>query len=591
MPLPVTPQIGEIEVFDFITSAVRSEGFSPTSVTQLSNGNIIVVYTLNVNRDYDVRFSIFDPVGNRVIAEQTMPDLGIEFLSGQVHAYDGGFLITYTPTGSNASNFLEYARFDNLGNNISTGAIEPLGDESINSNSQRHFVTADGTLYSLYTKLGSSGGFASETLILTTITNDGQATSHTEIITAKNTYLTGAVLLPDGNIMAISRSYQDGQSLAVVRYDIIDPDNNGAVISSGEYQGVSLFDFDATLTDNGVIFLGTVEDTGFFPTQLGFVEIGYDGSILTPQTIIPGNPQSINYAVLSLDDGSFLLVNSESGQGITLTNFDLSGAVLSEIVTIPNTGNYVAVLGAERLSDGRVIISYADNQGDIVTTTYDTRANGIVPGNSSDNDIVGTLDGDVLSGGLGADRLYGIDGNDVLDGGQGNDTLTGGSGADKFVFAVGDGQDIITDFDASLDVLELAISPYISMSQLRGMMSQYDGYVMMDIGAGQTIRLDGMMVYELTHQNFRLTGISEDGVGPFLRPSGVPKETVDTSSSDPQKDALVMEVFDLDHDETALEVALSETPLPIESYDNYGHNLDVIDMFYDQPLDGLYEMV
>ncbi len=68
-----------------------------------------------------------------------------------------------------------------------------------------------------------------------------------------------------------------------------------------------------------------------------------------------------------------------------------------------------------------------------------------------------TLDGgdndDMLWGGDGNDTMRGGAGNDALYGGAGNDTLTGGTdtdggdGNDKFVFAPGDGSDVITSFD------------------------------------------------------------------------------------------------------------------------------------------------
>lgn len=67
-----------------------------------------------------------------------------------------------------------------------------------------------------------------------------------------------------------------------------------------------------------------------------------------------------------------------------------------------------------------------------------------------DNDEMYGGDGnDTLGGGSGSDTLYGGADNDLLIGGTGNDTLTGGAGADTFVFGVGDGLDLVTDFDAS----------------------------------------------------------------------------------------------------------------------------------------------
>jgi Ca2+-binding RTX toxin-like protein len=67
----------------------------------------------------------------------------------------------------------------------------------------------------------------------------------------------------------------------------------------------------------------------------------------------------------------------------------------------------------------------------------------------------GGADNDILNGGFGRDTLTGGSGNDELDGGWGRDVLIGGLDADiltggwmrdTFVFAPGDGIDVITDY-------------------------------------------------------------------------------------------------------------------------------------------------
>jgi VCBS repeat-containing protein len=78
--------------------------------------------------------------------------------------------------------------------------------------------------------------------------------------------------------------------------------------------------------------------------------------------------------------------------------------------------------------------------------------------------LFGGNDDDKLFGGQGRDSLYGDGGNDLLDGGagndrleggKGNDRLTGGSGADIFVFGKSNGADVITDFDVTVDHIQL----------------------------------------------------------------------------------------------------------------------------------------
>lgn len=76
----------------------------------------------------------------------------------------------------------------------------------------------------------------------------------------------------------------------------------------------------------------------------------------------------------------------------------------------------------------------------------DAAINGV--GNGLANSITGNSGANQIDGAGGADKLDGRGGNDRLIGGAGNDTLTGGAGDDLFIFAVGSGHNVITDFIA-----------------------------------------------------------------------------------------------------------------------------------------------
>lgn len=91
-------------------------------------------------------------------------------------------------------------------------------------------------------------------------------------------------------------------------------------------------------------------------------------------------------------------------------------------------------------------------------------------GGDGDDQIRGDAGDDWLYGGNGVDLLLGGDGNDWMDGGAGDDLIegnagsdimTGGAGADRFRFRDGDFNkkevDTITDFDRSLDMIELSL--------------------------------------------------------------------------------------------------------------------------------------
>ncbi|MBB3122325.1 calcium-binding protein, partial [Pseudoduganella violacea] len=67
----------------------------------------------------------------------------------------------------------------------------------------------------------------------------------------------------------------------------------------------------------------------------------------------------------------------------------------------------------------------------------------------SEHEVTGTSRSDLLVGTAGTDNLSGHDGNDLLSGGTGDDTLNGGQGNDTYVFNLGDGLDIINEYDTN----------------------------------------------------------------------------------------------------------------------------------------------
>ena len=84
-------------------------------------------------------------------------------------------------------------------------------------------------------------------------------------------------------------------------------------------------------------------------------------------------------------------------------------------------------------------------------------------GNAGNDNLAGGDGNDAIAGGVGNDKLSGNAGNDNLHGGAGNDTLTGGKGNDKlwgdagkdtFIYAKGDGKDVIYGFD-NTDMLKI----------------------------------------------------------------------------------------------------------------------------------------
>ncbi len=79
---------------------------------------------------------------------------------------------------------------------------------------------------------------------------------------------------------------------------------------------------------------------------------------------------------------------------------------------------------------------------------------------AGDDVIYGSIRNDVIQGLAGNDTLVGEAGNDRLIGGTGNDLVRGGTGDDTYVYAAGDGNDVIDEWagwEGSFDVLELGV--------------------------------------------------------------------------------------------------------------------------------------
>ena len=79
----------------------------------------------------------------------------------------------------------------------------------------------------------------------------------------------------------------------------------------------------------------------------------------------------------------------------------------------------------------------------------------ILRGDNGADRLRGGEGDDQLFGGQGDDLIIGDIGDDVITGGLGDDILGGGLGSDEFVYAAGDGFDIIRDFRAGEDTINL----------------------------------------------------------------------------------------------------------------------------------------
>jgi Ca2+-binding RTX toxin-like protein len=100
---------------------------------------------------------------------------------------------------------------------------------------------------------------------------------------------------------------------------------------------------------------------------------------------------------------------------------------------------------------------------------------------------------DHLRGTAGNDDLTGGAKNDVIKGGAGDDVLTGGGGADTFVFRMGSGHDVITDFSAGD---QIKLNDYFRHGVSVQLHETADGTVV-QLATGDSITLLGVPMSEL----------------------------------------------------------------------------------------------
>ncbi len=115
-----------------------------------------------------------------------------------------------------------------------------------------------------------------------------------------------------------------------------------------------------------------------------------------------------------------------------------------------------------------------------------------ISGRGGDDNIFGGASSDFLSGGAGDDRLDGGAGNDVLTAGGGVDTLIGGAGADTFIFGGANGVVIVEDFDVAEDVLHLSASGIADFAAFQAAAINASFGVQLTLAGGQTLILAGV---------------------------------------------------------------------------------------------------
>ncbi|MDO6963760.1 Ig-like domain-containing protein [Rhizobium alvei] len=174
------------------------------------------------------------------------------------------------------------------------------------------------------------------------------------------------------------------------------------------------------------------------------------------------------------------------------------------------TINYTITDGSDE-DQGKLTVTVtgvAEPGDDILGTNKADRLNGTNVG-----EMINGLNGkDSINGNGGDDRIYAGLGNDVVDGGAGddrifgaggNDDLTGGNGADSFIFRRLGGIDTISDFTVGTDSINIEpFNQYSSLNDLKSVMSEVGGDVLIELGSKTSILIEDMKIKELNADCF-----------------------------------------------------------------------------------------
>ena len=109
---------------------------------------------------------------------------------------------------------------------------------------------------------------------------------------------------------------------------------------------------------------------------------------------------------------------------------------------------------------------------------------------------------DKAYGGAGVDVMLGEGGNDYLDGGSGVDYYWGGAGADTFVVSGEIGADVIQDFAAGVDKIELHGTGFASLDDVLARTSDFGSYSIITVDAETNIWVIGRVSSQYAAADF-----------------------------------------------------------------------------------------
>ncbi len=180
-------------------------------------------------------------------------------------------------------------------------------------------------------------------------------------------------------------------------------------------------------------------------------------------------------------------------------------------------------MGPGYVDDNGDIIDGADGDDDVIEGKRGGdfidggEGDDVINGGKDDDYIEGGNGDDVIYGGYGSDEIYGGEGRDRVIAGDGDDVVETGSGAgyveyvdlgegqDTLIFSAGSSHDVVKDFSAADDVVDLRSWIGLDFAGVQAAASQDGDDVDIQLSDDDTVTLENVTVEELTEDNFLLS--------------------------------------------------------------------------------------
>lgn len=242
------------------------------------------------------------------------------------------------------------------------------------------------------------------------------------------------------------------------------------------------------------------------PIKIEYTSFFFDKiAEFSTQNLVVASEASGKVVLMDQDSGSRVIVSGEKlkcqgdmivGGEIESWSYSVDG---SKLVTVTGAHLDAKALSHTSFTDffNEASLEVLESNNLIVNRSIADSSNSGLGG----NDVIyaGNGDNDV-GGGTGRDRIYGQGGDDTLHGDAGNDRLTGGPGSDLFVFANGEGKDVVTDFDA---IGGEGNQDFIGASFAEITVRRSGSDTVIDFGGGDTLTLLDVRARDIDASDFK----------------------------------------------------------------------------------------